>query len=265
MIILKPLVSIVTPVYNGEKTIGKTIESVLNQTFNDFEMIIVDDVSTDNTKKVVDKYIKNDKRIKYYVLPEKGGASAARNLAIDKAKGRYIAFLDGDDLWYPAKLEKQIKFMQDNDYSFTYTDYEYIDGNDKKLNLMRKCPNKITYHRMLFGDSIGCLTVIYDSQKVGKVVIPELKKRNDYALWCIVLKKIRYGYKYDEVLALYRKGSEYESLSSGSKFKLLKYHYKVHHEINKLNCVKSLFYTMTNGFNYLYNRIIRDRKVVGEK
>lgn len=263
MIILKPLVSVITPVYNGENTISKTIESVINQTFNDFEMIIVDDISTDNTKKIVEKYTKQDKRIKYFALRKKGGASVARNYAINKAKGRYIAFLDGDDLWYPDKLEKQVKFMQDNNYAFTYTDYDYVDADGKKMNRIRKCPKTMTYRRMLIGDAIGCLTVMYDSKETGVVRVPELKKRNDYALWCIILKKIKNGYKYNEVLSSYRKDDNGDTLSSGSKFKLLKYHYKVHHEINNFNIVKSLFYTMTNGLNYLYNRIVRDRKVVG--
>ncbi len=256
---MKPLVSVITPVYNGENTISETIESVLAQTFNDFEMIIVDDLSTDDTKKVVDKYAKNDKRINYYLLPKKGGASAARNYALSKAKGKYIAFLDGDDLWYPEKLEKQIKYMQDNNYYFTYTDYEYIDENSKPLNKMRKCPGKVTYHRMLLGDSVGCLTVIYDSIEVGRISIPELKKRNDYALWCLILKKVKIGYKYDEILAKYRKNTNSNSLSSGSKVKLLKYHYKVHHEVNRFNPVKSFFYTITNVFNYIVNRTVREK------
>ena len=197
---MKPLVSIITPVYNGEKNINYTIDSVLNQTLDDFEMIIVDDISTDDTKQVVKEYAKKDKRVKFYTLPKKGGASAARNFAIKKAKGRYIAFLDGDDLWQCDKLEKQIRFMKENDIAFSYTDYEYIDEDNNKLNTIRKCPKKMSYFRMLFGDSIGCLTVIYDAKKIGKIQIPEIEKRNDYALWCRILKKVKKGYKYDEVL-----------------------------------------------------------------
>ena len=264
MIILKSLVSIVTPVFNGEKTIAKTIESVLNQTFNDFEMVIVDDRSTDKTADIIKKYQEKDKRIKYYLLEKKGGASAARNLAIKKATGRYIAFLDGDDLWYPEKLEKQIKFMQDNDYAFSYTDYEYIDDDGNKLNILRKCPKKMTYHRMLLGDSVGCLTVIYDAKKVEDISIPTLKKRNDYALWCLVLKKVKVGYKCDGILSLYRKGTNSNTLSSGSKVKLLKYHYQVHRKINGFNPIKAMFYTLTNGVNYIINKLIREKKMNGE-
>lgn len=259
MIVLKPLVSVVTPVYNCEKTIGKTIESVINQTFSDFEMIIVDDKSSDKTAKIVEDYQKKDKRIKYHPLSKKSGASVARNTAIKKAQGRFVAFLDGDDLWYPEKLEKQIKFMQDNDYAFTYTDYEYIDENDNKFGIYRNCPKSMSYHRMLLGDSVGCLTVIYDSKKTGKVGIPVLKKRNDYALWCIILKIVKKGYKYNEILSMYRKGVHSNGLSGGSKFKLLRYHYIVHRNINKFNPIKALYFTITNGINYIINKIIRER------
>lgn len=254
---MKPLVSIITPVYNGEKNISYTIDSVLNQTLDDFEMIIVDDISTDDTKKVINEYAKRDKRIKFYTLTKKGGASAARNFAINKSKGRYIAFLDGDDLWQCDKLEKQIRFMKENNIAFSYTDYEYIDENNNQLNIVRKCPKKMSYFRMLFGDSIGCLTVVYDTKKVGKVQIPEIEKRNDYALWCRILKKVRKGYKYDEVLSMYRKSNS--SLSSGKKTHLLKYHYVMHRNINGFNPIVSLFFTGTNGINYILNKVVREK------
>ena len=256
---MEPLVSIVTPIYNGSSTIGKTIESVLNQTYKSFEMIIVDDLSTDNTVKIVKKYSNKDKRIKLIALDKKGGASVARNKAISKAKGKYIAFLDGDDLWKKDKLEKQIKFMEDNNVYFSYTDYSYIDENDNDMGFYRKCPRKMSYFRMLLGDSVGCLTVIYNREAVGKIEIPELKKRNDYALWCIILKKVKIGYKYDEILSLYRKNTN--SLSSGKKYKLLKYHYQLHRIINNFNPIISIFLTASNTINYIFNKCIRDTKV----
>lgn len=256
---MKPLVSIITPIYNGEKTIGKTIESVINQTYNKFEMIIVDDLSNDKTVDIVKKYQKKDDRIKLFILDKKSGASGARNFAIKKATGKYVAFLDGDDLWKKDKLEKQVKFMEDNKIYFSYTDYCYIDSEGNDLNQYRKCPKKVSYFRMLLGDSVGCLTVMYNRKAVGKIKIPELKKRNDYALWCVILKKIKVGYKYDEILSVYRKISQ--SLSSGKKYKLLKYHYQMHRQINNLNVFLSVFFTITNTLNYICNRYIRDRKV----
>ena len=126
---MKPLVSIITPVYNCEDTIGETIESVLNQTLSDFEMLIVDDISNDKTIDIIKKYQKQDKRIKLFILKEKGGAASARNKALKEASGQYIAFLDGDDLWVSDKLEKQIKFMQENKCAFSFTGYEFADSN----------------------------------------------------------------------------------------------------------------------------------------
>lgn len=260
---MRPLVSVITPIYNGEKTIEKTIKSVLEQTYNKFEMIIVDDLSSDNTVNIIKKYQKKDKRIKLFILNKKGGASGARNFALKKATGKYIAFLDGDDLWKKNKLEKQVNFMEDNDIYFSYTDYSYIDSEGNNLNQYRKCPKKISYFRMLLGDSVGCLTVMYNKDKVGKIKIPDLKKRNDYALWCVILKKVKVGYKYNEILSIYRKSSE--SLSSGKKYKLLKYHYRMHREVNKLNVVCSLFFTITNTFNYFINRYIKDRRINSDK
>lgn len=256
---MRPLVSIITPTYNAEKTIGCTIDSVLNQTFKNFEMIIVDDISDDNTIKIIKEYQRNDKRIKLFVLDKKGGASAARNRAIKEAKGRYIAFLDSDDMWKENKLEIQVNFMKKNNYYFSYTDYEYIDDDNKKIRIVRKSPRKMSYFRMLIGDSIGCLTVMYDAKKVGTIQIPNIRKRNDYALWCQILKKIKHGYKCDGVLSLYRKGTD--SLSSGRKIGLLKYHYEMHRRINKFNPVVSLFFTFTNGINFIINKKIRERKI----
>jgi len=257
---MEPLVSVITPVYNLEKTISYTIESVLNQTYKNFEMIIVDDISEDKTIEIIKKYQQKDKRIKLFVLDKKGGASAARNRAIENACGKYIAFLDGDDLWHEDKLKQQVKFMQDNDFAFSYTDYEYIDVDNNNLNIMRKCPKKVTYFSMLLGDSIGCLTVMYDSEKVGKVSIPNIKKRNDYALWCKILNRVKVGYKYNQVLSLYRINSG--SLSSGSKVDLLKYHFEMHRKINEFNIFTSLFFTFTNGINFIINKKIRERKLV---
>ena len=141
----KPMVSVVVPCYNCEKYIEETINSILNQTFSNFEILVVDDLSTDNTECILEKLRKKDKRIKYFKLLKKGGATGARNKALREAKGKYIAFLDGDDLWKPEKLEKQVKFMEDNNIYFSYTDYEYIDEKSKRLNRMRKCPFKMSY------------------------------------------------------------------------------------------------------------------------
>lgn len=256
----EPLVSIITPCYNCEKYIKYTIESVLNQTYSNFEMIIVDDISTDDTLNIVKEYQKKDKRIKLITLDKKGGASIARNTAIKEAKGKYIAFLDSDDLWYKEKLKKQIDFMEENNIDFSYTDYEYIDENNKKLYKKRVCPKKVTYFRMLLGDSIGCLTVIYNKEKAGLIQIPQLDKRNDYAIWCLALKKLRVGYKYNEILAQYRKTKD-TTLSSGKKTKLIKYHYQLHTKVNGLNVILATFFTIGNIVNYIFVRIMKEKNV----
>ena len=257
------MVSVIVPCYNCENYIEEAINSILNQTFSDFEILVVDDLSTDNTAHILEKLRKRDKRIKYFKLSKKGGATGARNKALREAKGKYIAFLDGDDLWEPQKLEKQIKFMEDNNIYFSYTDYEYIDEKSKRLNRMRKCPFKMSYLRMLFGDSVGCLTVIYNAEKTGLIQIPNIGKRNDYALWCVVLKKVKRGFKYPEILALYRKSSG--SLSSGGKIGLLKYHYYMHRNINCFNPVIALFLTFINGINYLVNKVVYDTDLSSKK
>ncbi|MDD2435010.1 MAG: glycosyltransferase family 2 protein [Bacilli bacterium] len=254
-----PLVSIITSSYNREKYIAETIESVLNQTYQNYEMIIVDDISTDNTIKIIKEYQKKDKRIKLIKLSEKGGTSIARNRAILEAKGKYVAFLDSDDLWYKDKLEKQIKFMEENNIYFSYTDYEYINEKSELINLRRIAPKKVTYLRMLLGNYVGCLTVVYNAEETGLIQIPKIDKRNDYALWCFILNKLRYGYKYDEVLAKYRKAKS-NSLSSGNKFKLIKYHYQLHHKINKFNPITSCFLIFTNAItSFLFKKRIREK------
>lgn len=256
---MKPFVSVIMPCYNCEKYIEKTIQSVLNQTYSNFEILIVDDLSTDETVNKIREIQRKDKRIRFIQLSQKGGASIARNKAIQEAKGKYIAFLDGDDMWKPQKLEKQIQFMEENQISFSYTDYEYMDENDQLLNLMRSSPTKISYLKMLIGDSIGCLTVMYDATKVGKIQIPSIDKRNDYALWCLILKKVKRGYKYNEILSLYRKSNQ--SLSAGNKINLLKYHYDLHRRINQFSTITAFFFTCTNIFNYFINKLVREKKI----
>lgn len=257
----KNLVSIITPMYNSEKFIEATIKSVINQTYKDWEMIIVDDCSTDNSPNIVKPYVEKDSRIKYIRVEFNQGVSHARNVALKEASGQFIAFLDSDDIWKKNKLKKQVEFMEKNDYYFSYTDYEYIDEDGKRINIYRNCPKKVSYFNMLLGDSIGCLTVMYNAEKVGKLQIQKLDKRNDYALWCLALKKVKRGYKLDEILSKYRVSNSQQSLSSGKKKKLLKYHYQMHKQVNGFNSIVSLFFTMTNVVNYIFNKKVRDKKI----
>lgn len=232
------MVSIITPSYNSEKFISKTVDSVLSQTFKNWEMIIVDDVSPDNANDIIEEYIKKDSRIKLIKLEKNAGAAEARNMAIKEAKGRFIAFLDSDDCWKEDKLEKQINFMLKNDYSFTYTAYEKIDENGNFLGTMG-IPDKVSYNSLLKTCVIGCLTSVYDVQKLGKVYMPKNTKREDFATWLNILKKVDFAYGIKEELAEYR---VYENQSSGKKAKMAKENWKLYREIEKLNIFKASYY-----------------------
>lgn len=232
------LVSIVTPLYNSEKYIEETIESVLCQTYQNWEMLIIDDCSTDNGAKVVKKYL-TDKRIKYFKLEKNSGAAICRNKAIEISNGEFIAFLDSDDLWKKEKLEKQVNFMKKNNYSISFTEYEEIDENSDKLGILIKAPKKpVTYRKYLLTNPIGCLTGMYNVKKLGKVYMPLMRNREDTGFWLNILKK-DVAYSLNENLADYR--IRKNSLSF-NKYKLIKFHWNLYRNIEKLSIIESLFY-----------------------
>ncbi len=202
-------------------------------------MIIVDDMSPDNSNEIIEQYIKKDSRIRLVKLEINSGPAVARNRAIQEAKGRYIAFLDADDVWMPEKLEKQIRFMQERNCVLTYSAYKTMNEDGKLLGKVIKSPLKISYDDLLKSNYIGCLTAIYDSKKFGKVYMPLIKKRQDYGLWLKILKKIDYAYGMEEVLGTYRVMSN--SVSS-NKVSLLKFHYKLFTEFENISKIKTLYY-----------------------
>ena len=219
------LVSIIMPSYNTGKFIKETINSVLNQTYNNWELIIVDDSSTDDTEEIVN--------------------------AIKEAKGKWIAFLDSDDLWKSEKLTKQIKFMKENHYDFSYTNYTEIDeeGNEKGIKITG--PKKITKTGMYNYCWPGCLTVMYNAEKIGLIQIEDIRKNNDYAMWLKICKKAN-CYLLDEELAMYRKRSG--SISNHSYWKLIKWHYKLYREAEHQNVVSSIFNTCRNMVFGIYKK-----------
>lgn len=231
------MVSVITPTYNCAGFIGETIESVLAQTYTNWEMIIVDDHSTDNTEEIVRKY--DDPRIKYKRMNENSGAAVARTEAMKLAKGQYMAFCDSDDLWMPDKLERQIAFMKKKDYSFTCTAYEQIDETSKSLNRIVRPRKKCGYNRLLLDCPVGNSTVIYDVSKMGKFEVPNIRKRNDDALWLQMLKKEKYIWGMADVLMKYR--IRQNSLSS-NKLKVIKYHWILYRGIEHLSVPRSLFH-----------------------
>lgn len=248
---MNDLVSIIMPSYNTAKYISESIQSVLNQTYQNWELIIVDDCSSDDTDDIIKSYL-HDKRIVYLKNDKNSGAAISRNFALREAKGKWIAFLDSDDLWAKDKLEKQIKFMTDNGYSFSYTNYAEINENSESLGVKVTGPRKITKAGMYNYCWPGCLTVMYNAEKIGVIQIADIKKNNDYAMWLKVCKKAD-CYLLNEELAEYRRGRT-GSISSHSYIKLIKWHYKVFREAQNQNIVVSGINTFRNMVFGLYKK-----------
>jgi glycosyltransferase involved in cell wall biosynthesis len=234
---MEPLVSIITPTFNSEKFIAKTILSVQSQTYQNWEMVIVDDCSSDETATIISEFIKNDARIVFYELHKNSGAGVARNQALDLAKGRFIAFLDSDDLWKPVKLQKQIDFLMSTHLPFTFSFYECIDENGFPLNIRVEAPLKLHYWQLFFCNFVGNLTGIYDTQFFGKIPISSIRKRQDWMVWLTVLKKIRNADVIPESLAFYR--VRRDSISS-SKLRLVQHNFAVYRQFHKHNVFVSL-------------------------
>ena len=243
------LVSIIMPSYNTAKYIA---ESVLDQTYKNWELIIVDDFSTDNTDEIVRPFLV-DERIHYLKNELNSGAAVSRNRALREAKGRWIAFLDSDDLWMPEKLEKQISFMETNDYSFSYTEYEEIDVNGNKTGVYVTGPKKITKAGMFNYCWPGCLTVMYDKEVIGLIQIVDIKKNNDYAMWLKACRKAN-CYLLDEELSKYRRGRA-DSISTQSIRNLIGWHFKLYREVEKNNVIVSFFNTWRNLVFGLYKKM----------
>ena len=236
-------VSIITPTFNSERFIAETILSVQAQTYQNWEMIIVDDCSTDKTAEIVASIQEKDSRIKYFYNTTNKGSAFSRNLALQKAKGKWIAFLDSDDLWHPEKLEKQIEFMTKNNFHFSYTNYSVIDENSKGTGILITGPKVITNNLMKAYCWPGCLTVMYDAEKVGIMQTVDIKINEEYALWIKIAEKLN-CYLLDENLAKYRRHDK--SLTSQSYFTLIKWHYMMFRTSENRNVISSLILTLVN-------------------
>jgi len=233
-----PLVSIITPSFNSEKFIADTIRSVQNQTHQNWEMIIVDDCSTDRTMSIIEQFVANDNRIRSFQLDNNSGAGIARESALSRADGDYIAFLDADDLWAPLKLEKQLQFLKDNKASFTFSFYDCIDEAGNPLNKRVEAPRNLSYRQLFFCNYVGNLTGIYESNYFGKITISSTRKRQDWMMWLTILKKIKEVKPVPESLAFYRVRNN--SLSA-SKVDLLKHNFAVYRRFHGFNYVSSMF------------------------
>lgn len=234
--LLTPEVSIIMPTYNCGRYIQEAIDSVRNQSFSNWELIVIDDCSLDDTASIMRKYQEKDPRIYYECFSKNQGPAAARTRALQLAAGRYVAFLDSDDIWFPDKLEKQITFMKNEKIAFSATGYNLIDENGKSLGKESVPPKRTDYNKMFYlGDPVGNLTVIYDQYKIGKQQVPNIRKRNDYALWLQILRQTDYCYGMKEVLASYRK---HTSSISNNKWKLIRYQWHLYRNIEQLNLCK---------------------------
>ncbi|MDB9910297.1 glycosyltransferase family 2 protein [Flavobacteriales bacterium] len=245
---INKLVSIITPSYNSAKFIKQCIESVIAQTYTNWEMLIVDDYSADNSLQILKKYY--DKRIQLIELDENVGASESRNVAIRKAKGKYIAFLDSDDLWEPQKLEKQISFMETEDIAFSFSTYQLMSDDESKLYSIIHAPKIVTYSSYLKKTIIGCLTVIIDKEKTGGFEMPNIRSSHDMALWLLIMRRGFDAYGLDENLARYRIVS---TSNTANKWRAAKDVWMVYRQFEKL----SFFYSIWCFLNYAFNAIIK--------
>lgn len=236
---MSPTISIIVPAYNAEHTINETIQSVLNQTFSDWELIIVDDCSTDNTSTIVHDYLYQDKRIKYFKTESaSGGPAEPRNMGILNSLGRYMAFLDSDDVWLPNKLQEQLAFMVSHNYKFVYSDYEKMSYDGRRNNRVVRCRNISTYYNTLKSCEIPCLTVLVDGKIIKNRRFNNTGKE-DYIMWLELLKDGNVAYNTQKVHALYR---EARNTRSSNKIKMICQQWNVIRKIEKQNVIKSIYF-----------------------
>ena len=247
----KKLVSIITPSYNCEEYIEETIQSVLSQTYSNWEMLIVDDCSTDRSCSIINKYCSLDSRIKLFILNTNSGPAVARNLAITKAKGTFLAFLDSDDIWTINKLKTQLQFMQENHSSFSFTAYQYLSKTGKINPHIIHVPSTITYSGLLKETVIACLSVIYNASELGKSYFDtSLNKHEDYQYWLEILKTINKADGLDEPLSYYRVR---ENSLSGNKISAASYVWKIQRQYQHIPFFKALY----NFSNYAFHGTLK--------
>ena len=240
------------PCYNMEKYISDAILSVRQQTYPHWELLIVDDASTDNTVNVIKSHSQQDDRIHYTVKDLHSGIADSRNMCIKMAQGRYLAFLDADDIWHMGKLEAQLRFMTEKQVGFTYSTYDCIDENGQPLNKSVKAAGNLNYEAYLRNTIIGCSTVMVDTAIVGQVVVPRFRTSEDTATWLGILKKGHLAYAIDEPLVSYRIRRK---SASSNKLKASADLWKVYRQNEKLPFFKALYYFGCYAFNAIKKRL----------
>lgn len=247
-------ISIITPTYNSENFIEKTIQSVSSQTYKNYEHLIIDDCSSDQTIDIVQKYKKSDSRIKLIKMANNGGAAKARNVGIKSAKSKYIAFIDSDDIWEPDKLKKQLEFMEKTQATFSYTAYQIIkeDGKPIEKYIDTEAKHIVNYKDMLLKKStLGCSTVMLDKERIGdEIEMPLIRTGQDYALWLKLLKNGHNAYCLNEALTRYRIVS---NSISRNKIKKARRQWQIYREIEKISLIPAFWYFI----NYAYRAVSR--------
>ena len=248
------LISIIVPVYNSEKYLPDTINCILKQTYDKFELILVDDCSKDNSVKLIKEFMKKDERIKLIELMKNRGSATARNIGIDNALGKYLAFIDSDDLWDNDKLEKQVKFMKEKDIAFSYTSYEFANEecvpNGKKV----VAKDKLMYKEALKNNIISTITVMFDLDKIDKELIkmPNLKYVEDTATWWKILRSGYDAYGLSDVYSYYRRIPNSQSVN---KFRTLKVLWNLYRKVEGLNIFSASYYFMIKNIHAVLRRV----------
>ena len=238
---MNALVSIITPSYNSAKFIAETIQSVQNQTHQNWEMIIVDDGSSDETESVVLNIIQKDNRIQFHKLSQNSGPAVARNTGIEKASGDYMTFIDADDIWFPTFIENNIKTIQETGIPFVFSSYKRANEQLEFVYSDFIVPQKVSYTDILKSNSISCLTAFLDIKKLVKKYMPLIRKRQDMGLWLNYLKVIPFAHGIQETQAIYRIR---ENSLSRKKSDLIKYQWQFYREVEKLNVFESSYYML---------------------
>ena len=246
------LVSIITPSYNSAKYIAETIKSVQNQTYSNWEMIIVDDCSSDNTEELIKEIQLTDSRIHFFKLDQNSGSGIARNKGIEYASGNYMTFIDSDDIWFSDFIKNSIEAIQTSKTPFVFSSYRRSNDNLEFVYSDFIVPQKVTYKDILKSNSISCLTAFLDIKILGKKYMPKIRKRQDMGLWLQYLKEIPYAYGIQDPQAIYRIR---ENSLSRNKSNLLKYQWEFYRDVEKLNIFQSLYYML----HWMYRGFIKYR------
>lgn len=251
------LVSIITPTRSCAGFIEETIKSVLAQTYRNWELLIQDDCSMDGTDKVVEPYAQMDSRIKYECNPTNVGAAITRNNALRRARGKWIAFLDSDDLWLPHKLEHQLQFMVENDFAFTYHEYSEMSEDGKDLGVYVSGLRKVSRFQMYACCWPGCLTVMYDADKIGLIQVNDVKKNNDTAMWLKVVQKSP-CFLLKENLARYRRRTD--SITPKPLYKKILAHYPLFRIAEDMHPLRASFWVVVNVFGNSFKKLFYVKK-----